>query len=262
VRIGIQGEVEMSVRVELTLFSHVAGRPDPQVDLAQAALLIGEGEVPGLDTAKYVRMLDGLGRQAAAEIERAGALSDEDASSFRPIDHLLRWMFEEAGFHGNTIDYYDPRNSFLSCVLDRRMGIPISLAVVLMEVGRRVGIEVHGVSFPGHFLARVEGVRGPIFIDPFDGRILKREDLRNLNARALGDKRDPDPRLLEPATKRQILVRMLANLRGIYAARGDHERLRSVLERMDVLAPSEELREKLQELGGSSPWPSSGFTLN
>lgn len=252
----------MSVRVELTLFSHVAARPDSQVDLAQAALLIAEGEVTGLDAARYVKMLDAMGRQAGVEIEQARSLAGEDGAAFRPIDHLLRWVFEEAGFHGNTIDYYDPRNSFLSSVLDRRMGIPITLAVVLMEIGRRVGIEVHGVSFPGHFLARVEGVRGPIFIDPFDGRILQREDLRLLHARALGEKRDPDPRLLEPATKRQILVRMLSNLRGIYAARGDRERLRAVLERMDVLAPSEELREKLQELGGSSPWPSSGFTLN
>ncbi|MCK6586363.1 MAG: transglutaminase-like domain-containing protein [Polyangiaceae bacterium] len=261
-RTGIQSEFGLSGRVLLTLFSHVAARPDPQVDLAQAALLIGEEEMPGLDTGKYIRVLDELGRQAAGEIERAKSLSRESGSSFRPIDHLLRWMFEEAEFQGNTIDYYDPRNSFLSCVLDRRMGIPISLAVVLMEIGRRVGIEVQGVSFPGHFLARAEGTRGPIFINPFDGRILKREDLRNLNARAVGDKRDPDPRLLEPATKRQILVRMLSNLRGIYAARGDRERLRSVLERMDVLAPSEELREKLEELGGSSPWPSAGFTLN
>ena len=102
----------MSVRVELTLFSHVAARPDPQVDLAQASLLIGEGEIPGLDTGKYMRIIDSLGRQAAEEIERATSHSGEDGSILRPIDHLLRWMFEEAGFHGNTIEtYLTSRNS-------------------------------------------------------------------------------------------------------------------------------------------------------
>ena len=260
----------MRNRVDLTLFAHVVARPDAQIDLAQAALLIAETEHPELDSARYVRTLDRLGEQAARAIIDAieeppfGAL--EAADGGRPVECLLRFLYEEAGFQGNTVDYYDPRNSFLNHVIDRRMGIPITLAVVMMEVGKRAGIEVQGVSFPGHFLARVEGVRGPTFIDPFDGRALTREDLRSLYARVSGErhKRDPDTRLLEAASKKQILVRILNNLRGIYAAQGDLERLRGVLERMDVLAPSEEVREKLEELGGSTPWPTStaSFTLH
>lgn len=253
----------MVSRVDLTLFAHVVARPDEQIDLAQAALLIAETESKSLDASRYIRLLDSLGEQAASEIDRAGEGAGEDFVS-RRVERLLRWMFEDVGFHGNTVDYYDPRNSFLNHVLDRRTGIPITLAVVLMEIGRRVGIEVHGVSFPGHFLARIEGERGPSFVDPFDGRVLTREDLRTLHARTAGDKRDPDPRLLEAATKKQIIVRMLNNLRGIYAARSDQERLRGVIERMEVLAPSDELREKLEELGGSTPWTArpSGFMLH
>jgi regulator of sirC expression with transglutaminase-like and TPR domain len=250
----------MKVRVDLTLFAHVVARQDAQIDLAQAALLIAESEHRNLDMSRYMRLLDGFGQQATREIERGEGAGEGGASS--PVERLIRWMYEDAGFQGNTVDYYDPRNSFLNHVLDRRMGIPITLAVVLMEVGRRAGIEVQGVSFPGHFLVRIEGARGPTFIDPFDGRVLQRKDLRLLHARTSGDLRDPDPRLLEAATKKQIIIRMLNNLRGIYAARGDRERLRGVLERMEVLAPSDEVREKLEELGGSTPWPTTGFMLH
>jgi len=250
----------MTSSVDLTLFAHVAARPEAQLDLAQASLLVAESEYRGLDVARYIRMLDDLARQARLEIARASAVASRPKGP--PVEHLLRFMYEEIGFHGNTADYFDPRNSFLNQVIERKVGIPITLAIVLMEVGRRTGIDVHGVSFPGHFLVRMEGPRGPTFIDPFDGRILGKEDLRALFVRATGEPRDPDSRLLEPASKRQILVRILNNLRGIYSTRGDHDRLRGVLERMDVLAPSEELRGQLLELGGSTPWPSGGFMLH
>lgn len=252
----------MPVHVDLMLFAHVSARPEAQLDLAQAALLIAETEYRGLDVDRYLRMLDDLGVQARHELDRVGRGAGVPLTGERAIEPLLRWMFEDACFLGNSMDYYDPRNSLLNQVLERRTGIPISLAVVLMEVGKRAGVDVQGVSFPGHFLARVESPRGPVFIDPFDGRVLSREDIRGLYARAMGEKRDPDPRLLEPATKRQILVRMLGNLRGIYAARGDRERLRVVLERMAVLAPSEELRGQLEELGGIEHLPSFGFTTH
>ena len=250
----------MSSNVDLTLFAHVAARPEAQLDLAQAALLIAESEYRGLDVTRYIQMLDDLGRQARREMARASAVSEKPGS--KPIEHLLRWMYEVVGFHGNSGDYFDPRNSFLNQVIERKAGIPITLAVVLMEIGRRTGIDIHGVSFPGHFLVRMEGPRGPTFIDPFDGRILTREDLRALFTRATGDSKDPDARLLEPASKRQILVRILNNLGGIYSRGGDLDRLRGVLERMEVLAPSEEIRGQLKELGGSTPWPSGGFTLH
>jgi regulator of sirC expression with transglutaminase-like and TPR domain len=245
----------MSERLSLTLFAHVCARPEPELDLAEGALLIAEAEEPGLDVSRYVRALDDLGEGARAKGARAS--SDEAR-----LERTLRYLYEDAGFHGNEDDYYDPRNSFLHEVIDRRTGIPITLAVVLMEVCRRAGVDARGVSFPGHFLVRTDTPRGTILVDPFVGRPLSREDLRALHARATGEDRDPPVRLLEPATKVQILARILNNLRAIYEDRKDDLRLRCVLERVQVLSPSEELRVRVEELGGSTPWRSGGGGLN
>src|SRR6185369_16706326 len=143
-------------------------------------------------------------------------------------------------------------------VLERRTGIPITLAVVLMEVGRRVGLDVRGVSFPGHFLVRCETPRGPVFVDPFSGRRLAQDEIRELYTQTTGEHDGPLERLLEPATKGQILLRVLNNLRSIYASRSDDRRLRGVLERMLVLAPSDDLRREIARLGGSAPFRASG----
>jgi regulator of sirC expression with transglutaminase-like and TPR domain len=240
-------------RAELTLFAHVADRPDAEIDLAQAALLIAEDEYPGLDVAAYVERLDALGDAARArllDVDKPG-----DRRTQARLERVLTFMYRELGFHGNQVDYYDPRNSWLNDVLDRKVGIPITLAVVLLEILARAGVEAAGVSFPGHFLVRSPGPKGPLFVDPFDGRILSREDLRELHGRVAGGPSDPDPRLLEPADKRQVLVRMLHNLRGIFAARGDRLRLRATLERLEVLTPSEELRSEIATLGGEPPVP-------
>jgi regulator of sirC expression with transglutaminase-like and TPR domain len=240
-------------RAELTLFAHVASRPDAELDLAQAALLIAEDEYPGLDVAAYVEGLDRLGEMARARLVDVDKPGDRRFPA--RLERVLSFMYREQGFHGNAVDYYDPRNSWLNDVLDRRTGIPITLAVVLLEICARAGVEAAGVSFPAHFLVRSPGPRGPIFVDPFDGRILGPEDLRQLHARVAGEPSDPDPRLLEPADKRQVLVRMLHNLRGIFAASGDRLRLRAVLERLEVLTPSAELRREIEGLGGESPLP-------
>jgi regulator of sirC expression with transglutaminase-like and TPR domain len=258
----------MSERLHLTLFAHVCARPEAEIDVAEAALLIGD-ESPGPDVAHYVHALDELGAGARAVVSRAG--SDE-----AKIERAVRFVYDTSGFHGNGDDYYDPRNSFLHEVIDRRTGIPITLALVLTEICRRAGIEARGVSFPGHFLVRTDTPRGTIIIDPFAGRPLSRDELRALYARSTGagerarapsDDRpgsrakaspeDPPARLLEPATKVQILARILQNLQGIYESRHDDERLRSVLSRVQVLTPSEGVRRRLEELGGGAPWPST-----
>jgi regulator of sirC expression with transglutaminase-like and TPR domain len=251
----------MSARLNLTLFAHLCGRPEAELDLAEAALLIAESEYPGLDVARYVRELDDLGRGARAAVGRAPLPADSEEEEAR-LDRAVRWLYEDAGFHGNDGDYYDPRNSFLSDVIDRRTGIPISLALVLTEVCRRAGVDARGVSFPGHFLVRSDTPRGTILVDPFSGRLLTREDVRALHARATGDEGDPPPALFEPAPKAQILIRMLNNLRGIYENRADPQRLRGVLERLHVLAPRDALREQIAELGGSEPWRSGGGGVN
>ncbi|MGZ3442298.1 MAG: SirB1 family protein [Polyangia bacterium] len=235
-------------RAELTLFAHVAARPEAEIDLAQASLLIAEDEYPGLDVASYVDRLDEMGAAARAhllEVDKPG-----DRRTTARLERVLTFVYRELGFAGNATDYYDPRNSWLNDVLDRKVGIPITLAVVLLEIFARAGVEAAGVSFPGHFLVRSPGPSGPLFVDPFDGRILTREDLRELHGRVAGEPSDPDPRLLEPADKKQVLVRMLHNLRGIFAARGDRPRLRAILERLEILTPSDDLRREIVSLGG------------
>ncbi|HEY2743145.1 MAG TPA: transglutaminase-like domain-containing protein [Polyangia bacterium] len=238
-------------RAELTLFAHVASRPDAEIDLAQAALLIAEDEYPGLDVAAYIDRLDAHGaaaQRALLEFDKPG-----DRRSSARLERVLDFVYRELGFAGNATDYYDPHNSWLNDVLDRKVGIPITLAVVLLEIFARAGVEAAGVSFPGHFLVRSPGESGPLFVDPFDGRILTRDGLRELHGRVAGEPSDPDPRLLEPAGKKQVLVRMLHNLRGIFAASGERARLRAVLERLEILTPSDDLRREIVSLGGESP---------
>jgi regulator of sirC expression with transglutaminase-like and TPR domain len=251
----------MAAPISLTLFAHVAARPEEDLDLAEAALLLGEDEYPDLDIPRYLGQLDRLGEEARRALERAPATPEAVPGSGN-IERLLRWLYGDLGFHGNEADYYDPRNSYLNEVIDRRTGIPITLAVVLIEVARRAGVEAQGVSFPGHFLVRTPSRGGVLLVDPFEGRLLGREDVRALHARATGVAREPDAQMLAPAPKRHILVRMLNNLRGIYANRSDTARLRRVIELMQVLAPSDELSKQLDQLGGDRPWPSAGRVLN
>jgi regulator of sirC expression with transglutaminase-like and TPR domain len=232
---------------DLSMFSHVVGRPDGEVDLAQAALMIAEAEYPGLDIPAYVGLLDRFGSRA----RRAISLAPADP----PVATVLRVLYGELGFHGNTADYYDPRNSFLNEVLDRRMGIPITLAVVMIEVCRRAGVDASGVSYPGHFLVRAMVPRGVLFIDPFEGAPLDEPELLSLYQRATGEDGPIDPRRLEPASRKQILLRMLNNLRAIYEGRADARRLHDVLLRMSVLAPSDELRREIDRLGASRAAP-------
>lgn len=236
---------------EISLFSHLVARPESDLDLARAALLIALPEYPGLDVASYVEELDRLGSAAAARIAEA---------PHRPhLASVIRYLYEELGFQGNTTDYYDPRNSFLNEVLDRRTGIPISLALVLIEICRRVGIDARGVSFPGHFLVSVHDEDGDtMFIDPFDGTLLDDRQLAELHRRAVGDDTPIDPRVLEPASKGHVLMRILNNLRAIYERAGDQNRLLGVLARMQVLRPDDEIHGRIRQLaargaaGGSS----------
>jgi regulator of sirC expression with transglutaminase-like and TPR domain len=231
---------------DLSLFAHVVRRATSR-DLAQAALMVAEAEYPGLDIARYIEMLDSL----ATRVRRAIA----GAPSAPHMATVLHVLYEELGFRGNASDYYDPKNSFLNDVLESRRGIPITLAIVLVEICRRVGVDAQGVSFPGHFLVRSAVAGGAMIIDPFDGRPLDAEDLQLLYARATNDEGPIDPRLLEPASTRQVLLRMLNNLRSIYEGRGDQARLRAVLQRMALLSPSDEVRRLLDDLDEDSGQP-------
>lgn len=191
----------------------------PADNLAEAALLIARLEYPRLDPDPYLQRLDDMGAAARARVSRVG----RDPSPHARLDALNTYLFDDEGFSGNRERYEDPRNSFLNEVLDRRTGIPITLAVVYMEVARRAGIRVEGVNFPGHFLLRCRtdagaaGFVSEVIVDPFHrGALLTERDCRQLLRQHVGDEVAFDPALLMSASKEQILIRMLTNLKRIY----------------------------------------------
>jgi regulator of sirC expression with transglutaminase-like and TPR domain len=214
-------------------FSHAALSSDP--DLAMPALLIARIEYPTLDVRPYLNQLDTLGREAGLRVAAVdGALR---------VQALNRLLFEEMAFTGNSSNYGDPRNSFLNEVLERRTGIPISLAVVYMEVARRAGLAVEGVNFPGHFLVRCQG----LIIDAFhQGAILSEDACRVLLRRHEGEDASLEPHLRGHATKRQILVRMLVNLKQNYVAMNSFPQARDITELLLAIDPTatHELRDR------------------
>jgi regulator of sirC expression with transglutaminase-like and TPR domain len=221
---------------------------DP-IDLARASLAIAREEYPFLDEGRYLRMLDDLAAGVQGGIPSG-------ASPERRVGRLNAYLFHEHGFSGNRSDYYDPRNSFLNEVLERRMGIPLSLCVVYMEVGRRCGLRVDGVGFPGHFLCKVQLEGGELVVDPFHrGQLLGIEEIKRRLVAAVGDQVKFDARVLRAAKPREILIRMLQNLRSVYQERNDMPRALSAVDRLLLLAPENirGLRERAQlceQLGG------------
>ncbi|HWN68412.1 MAG TPA: transglutaminase-like domain-containing protein [Haliangium sp.] len=229
----------------LTLFAHVADRPEEDIELDVASLLIAEWEYEGLDVSRYVALLDEFGELVQQ------ARSGREEQSFGEIRALNRTLFHDLGFRGNQDDYYDPRNSFLHEVIERRTGIPITLSVVYMEVARRAGVRVDGISFPGHFLVRYDQGASAVIIDPFRmGMTLDAADLDALLKRARGPEAELTVEALAPASKREILLRMLTNLAHIYRERSDEVRLVEVLARMHVLdRENQGLERELHRLG-------------
>jgi regulator of sirC expression with transglutaminase-like and TPR domain len=214
-----------------TFASCVAVQSDEDIELDVAALLISEWAYDALDIGHYRARLDELAGAVRRNLE-AGP-----GGTLAPILALNEVLFEELGFCGNEEDYYDPRNSFLNEVIDRRVGIPISLSVMYMEVARRLGVIMSGVGFPGHFLVRYDYNGATVIIDPYgQGRTLDASDLEALLAHAAPDL-ELEADMLAPASKRQILLRMLTNLAGIYDTRSDVLRSLEVVERMHALYP-------------------------
>jgi regulator of sirC expression with transglutaminase-like and TPR domain len=200
------------------------------IPLDEAALAIAAEAYPALDPEPYLARLDALG----ARVRRAVPGPLRPAAALRALREVLT---DEEGFRGNSQDYQDPRNSFLNEVLDRKLGIPISLSVVWMEVARRAGIVLEGVGFPGHFLAKVASPGVEVFVDPFNGGDLLGPDECIARFRARSGGRELDPRHLEPVSTRQLLARMLQNLRRSYAERRDDVGTFWVSDRLLVLAP-------------------------
>ena len=220
----------------------VAG-PEEEIDLAEAALIVAAPEYPGLDIPAYLARFAEMAATLKRRLRR-------DISPTETLIALNRYLFDELGFSGNAGHYYDPRNSFLNEVLDRRLGIPITLALIHVEIGRRIGLAVHGVAFPGHFLVKCILRDGAVVLDPYArGASLSLEDLQQ-RLRVLRDGALPSTdmvrHMLAAAGKKSILARMLRNLKGIYRERGDLARALAATDRIIGLEPgsAEEYRDR------------------
>jgi len=220
-------------------FAAEAARPEAALDLTHAALLVAAEERPGLDVEHYRAWLLELGVQARARVqERLDA----------PVAALNHFIFNELGFAGNQTHYYDPRNSLLSYVLDERRGIPITLSLVYMELGRRAGLAVEGVALPGHFIvrARAAGDAGGVLVDPFNGRIVDEDDCQQQLDALYSGQVPLGAEHLAAARPREILARLLRNLKAIYAQAHNYRRALAAVERILLVAPQahEERRDR------------------
>lgn len=205
---------------------------DERIDLLRAALTFARIEYPELDSAPYIAQVEALSERVAARIDDAG----DPVQCIAALNYVL---FDEEMFRGNTADYYSPRNSFINDVLDRRLGIPITLALLYMEVGRRAGFQLFGVGMPGHFMLKHYDVDGrSFFIDAFErGSVLSEEDCkRKIESIHAGQIR-LRPEFLLIVTRRQMLTRMLNNLRTIYLSRRDFRRAVQVVDLILVIYP-------------------------
>lgn len=204
--------------------------------LLEAAISVGQDEEPDLDVQAVLADVDRLANRLRAQLS-------PDLSPLRRLRLLNRFFFNELGFAGNLNDYYDPRNSLVHAVLASRRGIPITLALLYIELANEAGLTARGVSFPGHFLIKLRLPQGEVVIDPFTGRSLSREDLEERlqpfrQRQGLGDEAEtPLGLFLQPAPARDILARLLHNLKEIHRSQEDWPRLLAVQQRLVRLLP-------------------------
>ena len=231
--------------VEIERWQRIANAPPQEVSLAEGALLIAAGEYEDLDVDRYLKRIDEMGENLRRRLR-------SDISTSEALLALNRYVFEELGFSGNADDYYDPRNSYLNDVIDRKLGIPITLAVLYIEIGRRIGLPLHGVSFPNHFLVKCVLREGAIILDPYArGASLGLEDLQQ-RLQAIAKDAELDETVLKTmltsAEPRDVFARMLRNLRAIYLNKGDRLKALGASSRIITLAPgaAEEYRERAQ----------------
>ncbi|HKK05869.1 MAG TPA: tetratricopeptide repeat protein [Gammaproteobacteria bacterium] len=222
----------------------IARRPDCEINLAEAALIVASQAYPEIDIEHYLRRLDELADGVRGHLPASPNTADR-------VFTLNRILFEEEGFYGVEDDYYDPRNSFLNEVLDRRCGIPITLSIVYLEIGRRIGLPLEGVSFPGHFLVKLPVQGGDIVLDPFSGGVsLSEAELEQrrewISSEGSVPSAAPLGALLRAARNRDILARMLRNLKGIYYQTGALEKALEVSNWILAITPDEaaELRDR------------------
>ncbi|MBT4185662.1 MAG: tetratricopeptide repeat protein [Gemmatimonadales bacterium] len=214
------------------LLAKELSRTEPEMDLARAFLLVAKEEYPQLSVELYLARLD----QLAEEVK--DRLADETAPLI-VLSEVVDTLYRRRKFNGNREAYYDPRNSFLNDVLDRGTGVPLTLGVVLLEVGWRLGLPLEGVSFPGHFLIRFNGEAMDLLLDPFDGGKARFEDeAQELLDRVYGGMVRLQEAFMKTADRRNMIVRLLTNLKGVYVNVGDNKRALAAVERILMVTPT------------------------
>ena len=222
------------------VFSEIASLEENIFPLDRAALAIPLEDYPGMDMDACLRELDRL----AANTD---VLAGDNRDPLNLLECLNEIIFVQEGIRGNTDDYYDPRNSFLNEVLDRKLGIPISMSVIYMEVARRINLPMQGVGLPGHFIVKYEDGERRVLVDPFNqGRFLTEDQCQELLDRVYGGSLTVQPAFLQPMEKKAIISRMLFNLKGIYYQKEDYYRALSIVERILLLNPGipSEIRDR------------------
>ena len=210
------------------------------MNLAEAALLVAAEEYADLDVRAYLVRLDEMGVALRQRLE-------EEPRPERAIMALNRYLFQEQGFRGNTEQYYDARNSYLNDVIDRKTGIPITLSTVYMEVARRAGLDVEGVGLPGHFVVRVQMPARALLVDPFHGgSLLTERDCQERLDRIFDGKVKLEPKMLRPCRRKDMLERILRNLKAIYLRDQDKDRALRVVDLLVRIQPgsAEDLRDR------------------
>ena len=221
-------------------FAAYIARAPEDFRLAEGALLIALEAYPDLDVGAYLRRLDGMAETISA---RLGL----ELEPRRIVSHINACMFKEQGFRGNRRDYYDTLNSFLNEVLDRKIGIPITLSIVYLDVGRRIGLPVNGVGLPGHFVVQYGAQPDPFYVDPFHtGKPLSAQDCADRVAQIYGRKLTWRESYLDVVDDLHILARVLNNLKVIYVRKGAHELALGAVERLLLLKPDvpSEIRDR------------------
>ena len=212
-----------------TLFSQIVQQPEEDIPLDRAALYLAGEEYTEIDIDAGLAQLDAFAAQVSQRVTYETTPSDLARA-------IAAYLFDELGFRGNSGEYYSPENSFLNRVLATRTGIPITLSLVFMEVGRRLGLRCSGVGLPGHFIVGLDDMGE--YLDPFNGgATLSAEDCRALVQRMSGGRLEWTDRYLAPTTKHDILFRMLNNLKSVYVQGEEYAKAVSVIQRMAIINP-------------------------
>lgn len=230
----------MPLSLARQLFHREVQQPDEQIDLERAALYLAQEDYPTLDVEEYLNALDTM----AAEVEER---SPNETYPLKKIQAINRYLYNELEFVGNTVDYYDPRNSFLNEVIDRRTGIPITLSLLYLAIARRIGLPMVGINMPGHFLIRPVIEDAEICVDAFhQGEILFPQDCEARLAQMYGRPVALESTFLQAVTARRYLARMLTNLKMTYINRGDLQHALAAIDRLLLLFPNAptELRDR------------------